>query len=102
MPYKKVTSILSCNSFRTDSDYIKLEGVKSLEPRTPQNGLAIDKLERLILSKYVNYKINRRDEYGRSIAQVWIENANINTIMKEFIRSIPQNRIYSSYPLLTR
>jgi hypothetical protein len=102
MPYKKVTNVLSCNSFRTVSDIVKLEGVKSLEPRTSQNGLAVDKLERLVLNKYVNYKINRRDEYGRAIAQVWIENANINTIMKEFIRGVPQNRNYSSYPLLIR
>jgi NADPH-dependent 7-cyano-7-deazaguanine reductase QueF-like protein len=91
LPVGEVTRIVSCNTFRTPNSLVKLEGVLSLDPKTPQNGMVTERLKRLILGKRVSYKTKYRDEYGRLVAQVWTNNANVNIIMKEYIRSLPQS-----------
>jgi hypothetical protein len=91
LPVGEVTRILSCNTFRTPNSIVRLEGVLSLDPSIPQSGMATDRLKRLILGKRVNYKMKSRDEYSRIVAQVYIDNVNVNAIMKEYIRRLPQS-----------
>jgi endonuclease YncB( thermonuclease family) len=91
LPVGEVTRILSYNTFRTPNSLVRLEGIPSLNPNTPQNGMATDKLKRLILGKRVSYKIKSRDEYGRALAEVWVNLTNVNMIMREYIRSLPQS-----------
>jgi hypothetical protein len=89
----EVTSVLSGNLLKISDKFVSLEGVQSLEPSTPQNGIAQDKLEHLILRKKVKYDIKSRDEHNRIVAQVWLEDANINVIMKEYIKSLSKSPI---------
>jgi hypothetical protein len=89
----EVTSVLSGNLLKISDKFVSLEGVQSLESSTPQNGIAQDKLEHLILRKKVKYDIKSRDEHNRIVAQVWLEDANINVIMKEYIKSLLKSPI---------
>ncbi|MAF86192.1 MAG: hypothetical protein CL875_06965 [Dehalococcoidales bacterium] len=38
-------------------------------------------LESLILSKTITYDIVARDDYGRSVAEVWVDIINVNDAM---------------------
>jgi hypothetical protein len=87
----EVNCIFNCNTFRTTSDYIRLEGVYSLEPNTSISSLATDKLKRLIQGKQVTYKKISKNEFGEIVSQVWIKKANVNTIMRKYITELKQN-----------
>jgi hypothetical protein len=93
LPLGEVTSVLSGNLFNISDKLVSLEGVLSIKPNTPQYGIARDKLERLILRKKVKYDIKSIDEHKNIVAQVWIENANVNSIMIEYIKSLSKRPV---------
>jgi len=84
-----VTRVIDGDTFDVAAGVrIRLENVDAPEIDAPQGPVAKNKLEELILHRYVEYKEKTRDEYGRIVAQVWEDDTNVNELMNEFIANL--------------
>lgn len=81
-------------TFVTVTDIVRLESVEVPEKGTPHSGMAVKKLESLVLDQTVRYTIRARDENGRAVSQVWVDNLNVNQVMKEYIKGLPRFFVY--------
>ncbi len=88
MPYEKVIEVIDGDTFKTPTETIRLENVQAPEKGTPYSRMAKEKLESLILNKYVRYEVKARDDYGRAVSQVWVNSSNVNDIMRNYIQRI--------------
>ncbi len=88
MPREMVTKVIDGDTFETATNTIRLENVEAPEKNTPYSRMAREKLESLILGKYVRYEIKARDDYGRAVAQVWLNSTDINDTMRKYIKRI--------------
>lgn len=77
------TEVVDGDTFNTaDGERIRLEGVNCPEKGQPGWERAKGALERLILNKAVRYEGVARDQWGRLIAQVWVDQVNVNEAMR--------------------
>ena len=83
---EKVTKIIDGDTFETNRRKIpvRLEGVDTPEKRQSGYQEAKRGLEKLILGQEVIVDTVARDEYGRAVAQVKIDNKSVNKAMKKF------------------
>lgn len=88
MPREMVTKVIDGDTFETATNRVRLENVQAPEKSTPYSRMAREKLESLILDKYVRYEIKARDEYGRAVSQVWLNGSDINDTMRRYIKRI--------------
>ena len=77
-------------SFRLRTDQIViLEGCTSPPKNSEKGQKAMKKLEGLVFKKKVSYESHNIDTFGRSQAQVNLDDGtDVNKIMKEFIDSL--------------
>ena len=80
-----VKEVIDGDTFKT-GNIIRLENVDAPELDQAGGQEAQRKLEELILNKEVVYEEQARDDYGRIIAQVWINGKNVNDAMNEFLK----------------
>lgn len=74
--------IIDGDTFDTDRNVrIRLARVKAPPVDTPEGQKAKRMLESLILRKAITYEPVATDTYGRTVAEVWIDSANVNDIM---------------------
>ena len=76
--------VIDGDTFKT-LNIIRLEGVEAPELDQPGGKEAKQKLESLILDKDITYEEKARDDFGRIVAQVWIDSLNVNDAMNEFL-----------------
>lgn len=79
-----VVEVIDGDTFKT-KNIIRLEGVDA--PELDQSGgkEAKQKLESLILNKDITYEEKARDNFGRILAQVWVDSLNVNDAMNNFL-----------------
>lgn len=90
MSYERVIEVIDGDTFRTSTETIRLADVQAPEKGTPYSRMAKEKLESLILGKYVRYEVKAKDIYGRVVAQVWVNGSDVNDTMRKYIKSIMQ------------
>lgn len=75
--------IVDGDTFDTNTGVrIRLARVYAPRIETKEGRRAETILESLILNKGVNYEVVSIDIYGRSVAEVWVDNTNVNDIMR--------------------
>ena len=79
-----VVEVIDGDTFKTKNT-IRLERVDAPELNQPGGKEAKQKLESLTLNKDITYEEKARDEFARIIAQVWVNNLNVNDTMNEFL-----------------
>lgn len=62
-----------------------MENVDAPEMSQSGGSEAKQKLESLIFGKEVVYEVQARDDYGRIIAQVWVDKKNVNDAMNAYL-----------------
>lgn len=80
-----VTEVIDGDTFKTRLETMRLEGVDAPEINSEAGRKAKRKLEELILRKNIEYEEQARDDYGRLIVQVWVDDLNVNEEMESFI-----------------
>jgi len=84
-----VSEVIDGDTFKTSKgNIIRLSGVNASERGTPYSKMAADKLSSLLLRKTVVYKERARDNYGRIVADVYLNSLYINKVMNDYIVSI--------------
>jgi len=66
---------------------IRLSGVEAAELGAPYSIMAKEHLEKLILSKNIRYE-QVSSSFDRIVANVWVDNTNVNKAMKSYIDRI--------------
>lgn len=84
----QVVEVIDGDSFKIPRDEIRLENVDAPELGSANALKAKIKLENLIWKKIVEYEEQARDDYGRLVAQVWVDNINVNDVMDKFIANL--------------
>lgn len=79
-----VTKVIDGDTFETKSYIVRLEGTDAPEKRQLGAAEATNALKNLILGKPVDIVIKIRDQYGRAVAQVWVNDRSVNDIMKRY------------------
>lgn len=70
---------------------IRLARVYAPRLETPEGQEAKRLLESLILDKVIiSYEVVSIDDYGRSVAEVWVDNINVNDAMRSYGYDKPQ------------
>ncbi len=67
---------------------VKLAGVEPPARGTPQATMAKEKLESLVKGKKVEFETLEWDRLGRSIAQVIVDETDVNKAMAEYLRTL--------------
>ena len=71
------------DTFRTTAQiWVRLARVNAPEIGTPSGQRAKETLERLIFGKPITYESVARDNYGRIVAEVWVNGTNVNDYMR--------------------
>ncbi len=83
MPTSTCVEVIDGDTLRTDGERIRLEWVHAPEKGQPDWQKAKSDLEQLVLNKIIRYEGQARDKWGRLIAQVWVDNLNVNQKMKD-------------------
>jgi len=74
--------VINGDTFYTDRNVrIRLARVKAPLVNTPEGQIAKRMLSSLVLANAITYKPVAADTYGRSVAEVWIDSANVNDLM---------------------
>ncbi len=63
---------------------IRLARVYAPEINTEEGKKAKRQLEALILGKSITYEVVARDDWGRSVAEVWVNSLNVNDVMRSY------------------
>lgn len=66
---------------------IRLSGVEAAELGDPYSRMAKEHLEKLILHKNIRYE-QVSTSFDRIVANVWVDNTNVNEAMKNYIKRI--------------
>ena len=75
-------SVIDGDTFETDSKQrIRLARVYVPEISTTAGLRARNKLMAMINRRVISYEVVAHDEYGRSVCEVWVGNANVNDSM---------------------
>ena len=75
-------SVVDCDTFDTNTGVrIRLARVDGPSLNTTRGQSAKSLLESLILNELIKYKVVAGDDYGRSVAEVWVNSANVNDAM---------------------
>lgn len=83
MPISVCTEVVDGDTFYTaDRERIRLAGVNCPEKGQPGWERGKRALEELVLRKSVRYEGTARDQWGRLVAQVWVDRLNVNEAMK--------------------
>lgn len=61
---------------------MRLARVNAPSINTPEGQHAKALLEALILPNFITYNVVARDTYGRSVAEVWVDQINVNDAMR--------------------
>ena len=81
--YKQVSDVIDGDTFRIGVQSIRMIGINSPEIGEPCSLEAKEKLEEIILGKEVKLEkdVVEKDEYGRSLRYVYINNLFVNAEM---------------------
>jgi micrococcal nuclease len=75
-------SVIDGDTFETDSKQrIRLARVYAPEISTTAGVRARNILMAMINRRVITYEVIARDDYGRSICEVWVDNVNVNDWM---------------------
>lgn len=80
-----ITEVIDGDTFKTRFETMRLEEIDAPEIDSEGGRKAKRKLEELILNKTIEYEEKARDNYGRLIVQVWVNETNVNDEMANFI-----------------
>lgn len=76
------TNVIDGDTFDTEKGTrIRLARVHAPRVETDEGQRAKRLLESLILNKAITYEVVAIDDYGRSVAEVWVNSTNVNDIM---------------------
>jgi endonuclease YncB( thermonuclease family) len=85
------TSVIDGGTFETDSKLqVRLARVYTSEISSPEGARARNLLTSMINGRVISYEVVAHDDYGRSICEVWVKNANVNDSMIAHGYDIPQ------------
>ena len=74
--------VIDGDTFETDSQLrVRLARVYTPEISTTEGIRAKNMLRSMIDRRVITYEVVARDDYGRSICEVWVDNANVNDWM---------------------
>ncbi|MEE9568896.1 MAG: thermonuclease family protein [Candidatus Binatia bacterium] len=82
----RVVEVIDGNTFKTEGNTVRLEGVETPTLSQPRGLEARSWLEWVFeTGKVVTIEEKARDSEGRIIAQVWINSTDVNGTMKQFL-----------------
>lgn len=83
-----VTNVIDGDTFETSSGHsrVRLANVDTPERGQPGFEAATNALAHLVLNKNVAIQVGAHDVYGRRVADVWVGNTHVNTVMQRYNR----------------